>query len=66
MTYQEKLKALRLEKKLSAYRLSQLSGVSMSTIYYYEKGGAVTLDKVDKILRALGVTLVLGAEEGPP
>lgn len=64
MTYQEKLRNLRLEADFSVYRLSKLSGVSMSTIYYYEKGGAVTLDKVDKVLRALGATLTLGEKEG--
>lgn len=60
MGFGEILYTLRTNAGLSVYRLARLAGVSESAIRYYESGGAATVDKADRLLRALGATLVLG------
>lgn len=44
----------------SYYRLSKESGVAYTTIKNYSSGVKPTIEKADKILSALGVTMVLG------
>ena len=60
MDIQTELTEQRNQAGISVYKLSELSGVPKSTIFNYERGVAPTIDKADKLLRALGVTLVLG------
>ncbi|MGI5905195.1 MAG: helix-turn-helix domain-containing protein [Candidatus Pararuminococcus gallinarum] len=60
MDFQTELTEQRKQAGISVYKLSELSGVPKSTIFNYERGVAPTIDKADKLLRALGVTLVLG------
>lgn len=60
MEFGTQLIALRKREGISINRLSKLSGVAKSTIYNYEKGVEPTVEKADKILRALGATLILG------
>lgn len=60
MDFQTELTEQRKRASISVYKLSELSGVPKSTIFNYERGVAPTIDKADKLLRALGVTLVLG------
>ena len=64
MKFSDILRDARTARKLSVYRLSKMSGVSESSIRYYEAGGKPTLDKADALLKALGTTMTLGAE--PP
>lgn len=66
MDFGAQLIALRKRANMSAYRLSKLSGVPTSTIFNYEHGVEPTVDKADKLLRALGATLVLGKKEATP
>lgn len=58
----EELKKLRKEKNLSVPKLAELSGLPKTTIYNYEKGSEPTINKADKLLKALGVTMVIGKE----
>lgn len=51
---------------MSVLELSRRTGIPATTLYNYQKGAEPSIGKADKILRALGTTLVLGAEEGPP
>ena len=60
MDFQTELTEQRKRASISVYKLSELSGVPKSTIFNYERGVAPTIDKADKLLRALGATLVLG------
>ena len=60
MDFQTEIVEQRKRARISVYKLSELSGVPKSTIFNYERGVAPTIDKADKLLRALGVTLVLG------
>lgn len=60
MDFQTELTEQRKQAGISVYKLSELSGVPKSTIFNYERGVAATIDKADKLLRALGATLVLG------
>ena len=60
MDFQTELTEQRKRASISVYKLSELSGVPKSTIFNYERGVEPTIDKADKLLRALGVTLVLG------
>jgi len=41
-------------------KLSEAAGLSASTIHSYERGVTPTIDKADKLLRALGLTMTLG------
>lgn len=46
------------EKGLSLYRLSQLSGVPLSTLTSTERrGGQLTVDTIERICAALGITM---------
>lgn len=63
MDFQNQLKQLRKQKNISIYRLSKMSGVPWSTIRLYESGSMPTLDKADRLLKALGATLVLGVTD---
>lgn len=63
MTFKEVLTQKREQKEVSVYKLSAMSGVPKSTIFSYERGVTPTLDKADKLLKALGVSLVIGAVE---
>ena len=54
------LREAREKQGMSIGKLSQASGVPMSTIFNYEIGVMPTLDKADKLLRALGLTMTLG------
>lgn len=63
MSFQEILIQKRKEQGLSVYSLSARSGVPKSTIFSYEKGVSPTLDKADKLLTALGVSMRIGSNE---
>ena len=63
MSFKDFLKNARKGKKISLDKLEELSGVSRSTISSYECGIQPTIEKADKILRALDVTYVLGKGE---
>lgn len=63
MNFKTQLIKLRTQANMSVYKLSKLSGVPKSTIFNYERGVVPTLDKADKLLRALGATLILGRQD---
>ena len=48
------------DKEISAYKVSQLTGVPYTTIVSYRNGHQPTIEKADKILSALGITVTLG------
>ena len=50
----ENLRARRLEKKFSTKTLSQMSGVSASTIQHFELKHAISLESYAKLAKALG------------
>lgn len=60
MSFQDVLISSRKAKKIPLWRLAEMSGVSKSTISSYECGVQPTIDKADKILRALGISYTLG------
>lgn len=62
MSFSKVVKQARERKQWSIYRLSKASGVPWSTLKDYENGMTPTIEKADKILSALGVTMVLGEE----
>ena len=52
------------EKMGMSYRaLSKASGVPTTTIFHCENGAKTTVDTVDRLLKALGVSLVVGVPE---
>lgn len=63
MTFQALIKKARKEQGLSLNALEKLSGVSDSSIGYYENGGQPTIDKADAILKALGKTMTIGGNK---
>ncbi len=65
MDFKTQLVNLRKKANMSMARLSRLSGVPTSTIGNYEHGVMPTLDKADKLLRALGVSLAVGKASVP-
>lgn len=50
--------ARRKELRITRERLAELSGVSVSTVYYAETGQNVSLEKLLQILDALGLELI--------
>lgn len=48
------VKARRLEKKISARTLAEMSGVPLSTIKHFEQKHAISLESFVKIAKALG------------
>ena len=57
------LKERRKELRLSVDALSMASGVPRSTITNYENGIQPTIGKLDKLLKALGLSITIGAAE---
>ena len=57
MTTGERIKALRIERKLTQAALAQLVGVAVGQIYKWESDGAdLSLEKLRALRRALNVT----------
>lgn len=52
----ENVKARRLEKKISARTLSEMSGVALPTIRHFEQKHAISLESYVKLAKALGYT----------
>lgn len=61
MGYGQMVKQERERQGLSLARLSQLSGVSIMTIHNWERGTVPAVDKLDKVMTALGVSITIGA-----
>lgn len=58
MDYGKKLKSIRENKKISVYRLSQITGISQGHISDLENGrNQPTIETLRKILVPLGITL---------
>jgi transcriptional regulator with XRE-family HTH domain len=56
------IKEERAKQGLSAMKLANMAGVTDVTIFNYEKEKRnPTLEHTDKILKALGVSLIIGA-----
>jgi len=46
------------ERRITLYQLSQMSGISYSTVKTTEKrGGQLTVDTIERICGALGITM---------
>ena len=54
------IKKLREDKHLSLAKLSDMSGLPITTINNYERGSEPSIKKADKLLTALGVSLIIG------
>lgn len=54
------IKNLREQKHLSLAKLSEISGIPIATINNYERGSEPSIQKADKLLNALGVSLIIG------
>lgn len=55
----QKLRHFRRNKKLSTTELANLSGISQSSVSIIEKDGrSPTLDTVEKLCRALGISII--------
>lgn len=63
MNFTIQLRNLREKANLSINKLARISGVPKSTIFNYEKGVMPTIDKADKLLKALGASIVIGSED---
>jgi len=50
------VKARRLEKKISAKSLAEMSGVALSTIKHFEQKHTISLESFVRIAKALGYT----------
>jgi transcriptional regulator with XRE-family HTH domain len=71
MTFADKLKALRQEKKMTQENLAERSGIPIGTIRDYEQGKRdPLLSNAQRLAKALGVSLdvfpVLDSEKGRP
>lgn len=54
----KKLNKLRLERNMSVYRLSELSGINQSTLANtFSRGTVPSIENLEKICEALGITL---------
>lgn len=61
MNFGEAVKKERERRGISRYRLSKMSGVSLTLLGYYERGERTpTIDKANQICRALEWEFVLG------
>ena len=63
MDFATELKKQRIQKGMSVYMLSKLSGVPKSTIFNYEQGVNPTLERADKLLKTLGISITLGTRD---
>ncbi len=63
MDYGQMIKAERTRQKCGVYCLSKKSGVSISTIFNWEKGCIPPVDKFEKVLNALGFELIIKRKE---
>lgn len=61
MEYGQLIKKEREKQGLSLAQLSNLSGISITTIHNWERGTAPAIDKYDQVLKALGISIQLGA-----
>ena len=68
MTFSEKLKKLRKEKKVTQEQLAQIIGVERSSIGKYETGTQPSTDIIKRIADYFGVSVdyLLGREEKSP
>ena len=64
LSFVEYMHKVRVNKRISVYKLSKLSGVSTGTIFKWEKGKMQpSLKLADKLLKALGVGYVIGSRD---
>ncbi len=56
-----RIKNLRIEKQMTIEQLARATGVTTRTIIYWENGQReMTLGNADKVLKALGATVIIG------
>lgn len=59
------LKAKRIESGKSQQRLAEEAGVTKRSISYWESGEKkMSVDSADRVFRALGITIIIGAAPG--
>lgn len=62
MEFEKILKEERLKRNISQQRLADMSGVTKRAIAYWESGKRkMTVESADKVFRALGVSITIGA-----
>lgn len=64
VNYGRQVKEMRTHQRLSLNKLSALSGVRATTIFNWESYGRVPpVDKLDAVLKALGISIVIGQQK---
>ena len=63
MDFGKLIKETRESKKMSLRELAEKSGVKGTTISNWEHGFIPTIDKLDKVLTALQITITIGKKE---
>ena len=59
--FKEILKKEIKEKKLSCLEIGKMCGLSGRVIAYYVEGSRIpTIDNADKVLKSLGLTMIIG------
>ena len=58
------IKGEKEKQKVSTCELARQVSVSTSNVSYCLKGGGITLEKADLVLKALGLSVKIGKEEG--
>ena len=62
MSIGEYLREQRIRQELSHEKLAKAAGVSKRSLIYWEQGAKeISLDNADKVLKALNVSLTIGA-----
>ena len=65
MIISELIKTTREEQGLTRYRLAKIAGVTESAVTLWENGQrSITVKNADKVFKALGAKLCIGAKNG--
>lgn len=63
MVFKDLIKETRKEQGMTLDQLSEKSGLPRTTLYNYELGVQPTVEKADRLLKALGLSMVLGKKQ---
>lgn len=62
MDFGKLIKTTREEQRKSLACVSRLAGIPSTTINSYERGYRPTLERADRLLKALGISLTIGID----
>lgn len=66
MAIKDLIRKSRIEQGLTLDQLSEKSGLPRTTLHNYELGVQPTVEKADQLLKALGLSMVLGKNPQNP